>query len=66
MKVKVGDQVKILAGQDKGKESKVIATYKNLDKVLVEGIHMVKKHQKGNGRDVSVFGIYLLLDWQTI
>ena len=48
MKVKVGDQVKILAGQDKGKEGKVIATYKNLDKVLVEGIHMVKKHQKPN------------------
>ena len=48
MKVKVGDQVKILTGQDKGKEGKVIATYKNLDKVLVEGIHMVKKHQKPN------------------
>ena len=48
MKVKVGDNVKIIAGQDKGKEGKVIATYKNKDKVLVEGIHIVKKHQKPN------------------
>ena len=48
MKVKVGDLVKIIAGQDKGKEGKVIATLKNKDKVVVEGIHIVKKHQKPN------------------
>ena len=46
MKVRVGDNVKILAGKDKGKEGKVIKTYKNLDKVVVEGINMVKKHSK--------------------
>ena len=31
MKVKVGDTVKIIAGKDKGKEGKVIKTYKKLD-----------------------------------
>lgn len=48
MKVRVGDKVKVIAGQDKGKEGKVIATFKNKDLVVVEGVHTVKKHQKPN------------------
>lgn len=46
MKVKVGDTVKILAGKDKGKDGKVIETLKKENKVVVEGINMVKKHAK--------------------
>lgn len=46
MKVKVGDKVKILAGKDKGKEGTVIKTLKDKDKVVVEGINMIKKHMK--------------------
>ena len=46
MKVKVGDNVKILAGKDKGKEGKVIKTFKKEQKVVVEGINIVKKHSK--------------------
>ena len=46
MKVKVGDNVKILAGKDKGKEGKVIRTLKSQSKVVVEGINMIKKHSK--------------------
>ena len=46
MKVKVGDNVKILAGKDKGKEGKVIRTLKKEEKVVVEGINIVKKHSK--------------------
>jgi len=46
MKVKVGDKVKILAGKDKGKEGKVIVTLKKNDRVVVEGINMIKKHNK--------------------
>ena len=46
MKVKVGDKVKILAGKDKGKEGTVLYTFKNKDKVVVEGINKVKKHMK--------------------
>lgn len=46
MKIKVNDKVKILAGKDKGKEGIVIKTLKKEDKVIVEGINIVKKHQK--------------------
>lgn len=48
MKIRVNDQVKILAGKDKGKTGKVLKTLKKKDKVVVEGINIVKKHQKPN------------------
>ena len=48
MKVKVGDNVKILAGKDRGKEGKIIKTLKKDNKVVVEGINMIKKHVKPN------------------
>src|SRR5574344_830985 len=48
MKIKVGDQVKVITGQDKGKEGKVIATLKKINKVVVEGVNIHKKHQKPN------------------
>lgn len=46
MKVRVGDNVKILAGKDKGKEGKVIKTMKLQNRVVVEGINIVKRHSK--------------------
>lgn len=51
MKVKVNDKVKILAGKDKGKEGKVLKTLKKNDKVIVEGINIIKKHIKPNGQN---------------
>ena len=48
MKIKVNDNVKILAGKDKGKTGKVIKTLKKEDKVVVEGINIHKRHQKPN------------------
>ena len=48
MKVKVGDNVRILTGKDKGKTGRVIKTLKKDNKVVVEGINMVKKHVKPN------------------
>ncbi len=48
MKVKVNDTVKVIAGADKGKFGKVIRTLKKENKVVVEGIHIVKKHSKPN------------------
>ena len=53
MKVKVGDKVKILAGKDRGKEGKVLVTLKKKDKVVVEGINIVKKHMKPNQANES-------------
>ncbi|MDR7279463.1 large subunit ribosomal protein L24 [Catenuloplanes atrovinosus] len=46
MKVKKGDTVEVIAGKDKGVRGKVIAAYPRLDKVLVEGVNRVKKHQR--------------------
>ena len=51
MKVKVNDKVLILAGKDKGKEGKVVKTLRKDDKVIVEGINIVKKHIKPNGQN---------------
>ena len=43
-KIRTGDMVRVIAGKDKGKEGKVLG-FKD-DKILVEGINMVTKHQK--------------------
>lgn len=51
MKIKVNDKVKILAGKDKGKTGTVIKTLKKEDKVVVEGINILKKHQKPNNQN---------------
>jgi large subunit ribosomal protein L24 len=48
MKGKVGDNVRILAGKDKGKEGRIIKTLKKDNKVVVEGINIIKKHVKPN------------------
>ena len=48
MKIKVNDQVEIIAGKDKGKTGKVLKTLRKKDKVIVEGLNLVKKHQKPN------------------
>ena len=46
MKIKKGDMVKVIAGKDKGKESKVLAVNVKDNTLLVEGINMVTKHAK--------------------
>ena len=46
MKIKVNDNVKVLAGKDKGKTGKVLKTLKNENKVVVEGINISKRHTK--------------------
>lgn len=46
MKIKVGDNVLILAGKDKGKTGKVLKTFKNDNKVVVEGVNISKRHSK--------------------
>ncbi len=51
MKIKVGDNVLVIAGKDKGKTGKVIKTLKKDNKVIVEGINMVKRHRKPNANN---------------
>ena len=49
MNLKVGDKVMVIAGSNKGKEGTIKKVLKNENKVIVEGVNMVKKHQKDNG-----------------
>jgi large subunit ribosomal protein L24 len=46
MKIKKGDNVKVIAGKDNGKEGKVLAVDIKNAKVTVEGVNMVTKHMK--------------------
>ena len=46
MEIKVGDKVKVITGRDKGKEGSVLKTLRKDDKVIVEGVNIVKKHMK--------------------
>ncbi|MBQ8444013.1 MAG: 50S ribosomal protein L24 [Clostridia bacterium] len=46
MTIKTGDNVLVIAGKDKGKTGKVTAVYADQNKVLVEGVNVVTKHQK--------------------
>ncbi len=46
MKIKKNDQVVVLAGADKGKTGKVLQIYPKTQRVLVEGINFIKKHQR--------------------
>lgn len=41
-----GDTVRVMRGDDKGKEGKVLRIYPKTGRVLVEGINIVKKHRK--------------------
>ncbi len=45
-KIKKGDTVRVIAGGDKGNEGKVLSVDVKNHRVVVEGVHMVKKHQK--------------------
>ncbi|WP_100012658.1 50S ribosomal protein L24 [Lentibacillus sediminis] len=46
MHVKKGDKVKVLSGKDRGKEGVILEAFPKKDRVLVEGVNMVKKHAK--------------------
>ncbi len=46
--VKKGDQVIVITGKDKGKKGRVLAAFPSESRVLIEGVNMVKKHQKPN------------------
>lgn len=46
MHVKTGDKVKVLTGKDKGKVGVITKAFPKKDRVIVEGVNIVKKHQK--------------------
>ena len=50
MNFKTGDKVVVISGKDKGKEGNIIKVLRNENRVVVEGVNIVKKHVKGNGQ----------------
>ena len=46
LKIKKGDNVKIITGDDKGKTGNVIKVFPEIRKILVKGVNEKKKHQK--------------------
>ena len=46
MKIKKGDNVVIITGKDKGKKGKIVRVLVSVNKVIVEGLNMMKKHQR--------------------
>ena len=50
MNFKKGDKVVVISGKNKGKEGTITHVLRNENRVVVEGINMVKRHVKGNGQ----------------
>lgn len=46
MKIKKGDNVLIISGKDKGKKAKVLEAFPVKNKIVVEGVNIVKKHRR--------------------
>lgn len=49
MRIKKGDTVEVISGKDKGKKGKVVRTLPKQDRVVVEGVNIVTKHEKPRG-----------------
>jgi large subunit ribosomal protein L24 len=58
MKLRKEDEVIVISGKDKGKTGKIIRVDRSKDRVYVEGINMVKRHQRPNpGRPNAPVGV---------
>ena len=51
LKIKTGDLVKVITGDHKGSEGKVLTISKDKNKAIVEGVNMVKKHTKPSAQN---------------
>jgi large subunit ribosomal protein L24 len=64
MKVKKGDTVLIIAGKDRGKTGKVIEALPKVNKIVVEGVNIRKKHMRPRraGEKGQIIEIFAPLD----
>ena len=53
MNFKTGDKVVVISGKDKGKEGKITSVLRKENKVVVEGVNVVKKDVKPNGQNAG-------------
>lgn len=56
-KIKSGDLVQVISGADKGKQGKVLKVFPKTERVLVEGVKIVTKHNKANPMTGEAGGI---------
>ncbi|MHB0858390.1 MAG: 50S ribosomal protein L24 [Anaerolineae bacterium] len=57
MKIKKGDTVEVISGNDKGTRGTVNSVAPKETRVVVSGVHMIKKHQRRTGDVRTQFGI---------
>jgi large subunit ribosomal protein L24 len=50
-RIKKGDVVMVLAGSDKGKSGRVLRVYPSKDRLVVEGVNMIKRHTRPTQRN---------------
>ena len=50
IKIKKGDFVKVIAGEHKGSDGSVLVILKDVNKVIIEGVNIVKKHKKPDSK----------------
>lgn len=53
MKIKTNDNVTVISGKDKGKKGKVTKAFPEMEKVIVEGVNIRKKHKRANRRGLK-------------
>src|SRR5262245_11123053 len=59
MKLRTNDEVVVISGKDKGKRGKIIRVDRSRERVFVEGINMVKRHQRPNARRPTAPGVVI-------
>ena len=50
LRIKTGDTVRVIAGDHKGSEGKVLTVFIEKNKAIVEAVNMIKKHMKPNAQ----------------
>lgn len=53
MHIKKGDKVKVISGKDKGKSGIVLRAFPRMNKVVIEGVAIMKRHHKGKSGEVG-------------
>ena len=51
IKIKKGDRVRVISGSQNGSEGTVISISREINKAIVEGVNMIKKHNKPNAQN---------------
>ena len=51
LKIKSGDTVKVIAGDHRGAEGKILQIFRDKNKAIVEGVNMIKKHMKPSAQN---------------